>query len=78
EEYKLAYAYLISSEAFEELNVAESDIRMNSFSSSRYTVHGATARTTEFGFTIGLRSFEVVCHRVNDEWTVCGDCTEFD
>lgn len=80
EEYQLAYQYLISSSAFEELNADESSIFMNQYS-SRTTLSpdgGSPVKTVQIGFLVNSRSFEVVCHQEDGVWRVCGDCTSFD
>ena len=79
EEYKLAYDYLIHSKAFKESNTSESQIRFNSYSSHSYGnshEHWGN-RTVELGFTVNWRSYKVVCHKVDNVWNVCTDCTPF-
>ena len=79
EEYQIAYNYLISSQAFQALHVEESELRINSYSSSSsYSPdrEGYT-QTVEFGFLVNFRSFHVVLHKENDLWSVCRNCTPF-
>ena len=80
EEYKAAYSYFVESRAFEELNVDESKIRLNKYSFYTYTSQdsGSVSKTVEIGFIVNFRSFEVVCHRENDIWQVCSECTLFE
>lgn len=80
EEYKLAYTYLIKSQAFERLNVDESAIRYNRYSLIHRSQAGTEIiETAEIGFSVKGESFTVVCHKLkNDVWIVCDDCTVFD
>ena len=79
EEYKLAYDYLVNSETFAELNLDESKIWMNSYSSHSTLAPDSESpmTTVEMGFVAKLRSFTVICHRENGVWSVCEDCTRF-
>lgn len=72
-EYKVAYEYLVSSEAFNELSPEPDQIRFNSFRIS--TVNGESTATV--GFTVNGRSFEVVCHKEDGRWIPCRECTKF-
>ncbi len=80
EEYKVAYSYFIESNAFEELNVDESKIRFNQYSSHTYTSNdnSSVSQTVKIGFIVNFKSFEVVCHKENDIWQVCNECTLFE
>lgn len=79
EEYKLAYSYLVTSDAFAELHAEESKILMNSYSLNTCRSDGENVtQTATFGFLVHSRSFEVVCHNENDVWRVCTECTTFD
>jgi len=79
EEYKMAYEYLVESSMFKEMEVSEEKIRLRSFSSSsKSNEEGNRLKTTEFGFSVGLRQIYVICHCENGEWYVCTDCTKFD
>lgn len=71
EHYNLAYDYLVNSESFQELKVAEDSI-INNVNS----LHNGT--DAEHGFIVGDEFFTVICHKKGDTWTVCKDCTEFD
>lgn len=78
-QYEIAYDYFVSSEAFKQLNVDESKIRMNSWSSHTYFTEdqeGATS-TVEIGFMVGNKSFTVVCHQIDGVWQICDNCTLF-
>lgn len=79
EEYQLAYQYLVSSNAFAEMNADESDIIMNQYSAqTTYSPDGGSpSRTVQIGFLVNFRSFEVVCHQENGVWSVCEECTLF-
>lgn len=79
EQYALAYEYLVESEAFERLGAEEEDIfhnRYSSFSSLTPDSENAT-QTVTIGFVVNGYPFEVVCHRIDGEWLVCEDCTNF-
>ncbi len=80
EEYKIAYDYFTESKAFEELNVDESKIHFNQYSSHTYTAknNNSVSQTVEIGFVVNFKSFEVVCHKENDIWQVCNECTLFE
>lgn len=80
EEYQLAYQYLVSSDAFDELNADESDIIMNQYSArTTYSPDGQSAsRTVQIGFLVNFQSFEVVCHQEDGVWQVCEECTLFE
>lgn len=80
EEYKIAYDYFTDSRAFEELNVDESKIRFNKYSRNTFTSHqdNSVTQTAEIGFVVNSKSFVVVCHKENDVWLVCDECTLFE
>ena len=80
EEYKVAYSYFVESQAFKELNVDESKIRFNQYSSHTYTSddNSSVSKTVKIGFIVNFKSFEVVCHKENDMWQVCNECTLFE
>ena len=80
EEYKVAYSYFVESQAFKKLNVDESKIRFNQYSSQTYTSNdnNSVSQTVKIGFIVNFKSFEVVCHKENDMWQVCNECTLFD
>ena len=78
-QYDIAYTYLTQSQAFKELNIEEDKIKFNSYRSSSTTdENGDLYTTAEFGFRIGLRQLQVICHRENDVWYVCTDCTHLE
>lgn len=79
EEYKIAYRYFTESQAFEELNVNESKIRFNKYSRNTTTSpkDNSVTQTAEIGFVVNFKSFVVVCHKENDVWLVCDECTSF-
>ena len=77
-EYKTAYQYFVSSDAFAALEADEADIRMNSFSSNTTISGGITEKTVTIGFAVKFRFFEVTCHQENGIWQVCDECTDFD
>lgn len=78
-EYKVAYSYFLQSQAFKELNADKSKIRFNKYSSSTYTSKNSDSftQTVKIGFVVNFQSFEVVCHKENDMWQVCDECTLF-
>ncbi len=80
EEYKVAYSYFVESQAFKKLNVDESKIRFNQYSSHTYTSNdnNSVSQTVEIGFIVNFKSFEIVCHKENDMWQVCNECTLFE
>lgn len=79
EEYKIAYRYFTESQAFEELNVNESKIRFNKYSRNTTTSpkDNSVTQTAEIGFVVKSEAFVVVCHKENDVWVVCDECTSF-
>ncbi|MGM9592145.1 MAG: RDD family protein [Oscillospiraceae bacterium] len=80
EEYKLAYDYLISSNAYKEMDADESDIHISSFSSQSHPYENSdhVSKTASIGFVVRYKSFEVVCHYDDGVWQVCDECTGFD
>ena len=77
EEARLAYTYVTESEAFAASGIKPSTLRMNQYSRNSFTENGETKTTAEISFTARFRTFRVVCHKENDVWTVCGECTGF-
>jgi len=78
EESQLAYQYLVSSEAFQALDVDPSKIRMNQYSlQSTLSADGEAVKKVEIGFVVQGKSFQVICHCENDKWYVCEECTHF-
>ncbi|MBQ8503606.1 MAG: RDD family protein [Clostridia bacterium] len=79
-EYKVAYSYFVESQAFKELNIDESKIHFNQYSSQTYTSkdNNSVSQTVRIGFIVNFKSFEVVCHKENDIWQVCTECTLFE
>lgn len=78
-EYQLAYSYLISSNAFQQMYAEESDVRLNQYSAStRSGENGSMTKTVRIGFIVNYKSFTVVCHQENGAWVVCDECTLFD
>lgn len=78
EEYKVAYAYFVTSDTFAALHAEESDIRMNQYSGNTTYRNGVRERTVTIGFAVNFRFYEVVCHHENGVWQVCEECTHFD
>ena len=77
EEARLAYVYVIESEAFAASGIKPSALRMNQYSRNNFTENGVTETTAEISFTARFRTFRVVCHKEGETWTVCGECTAF-
>lgn len=79
EEYKLAYNYFVESETFKLLEVDESKIFNNRYSSKwNYTENGNyDYKTAEISFMVKFKTYVVVCHYKDDIWTVCEECTRF-
>ena len=79
EEFQIAYNYLTESQAFEKLGVDESKIWHNSYSRTIDTALDVDniTQTAEIGFTVKGKSFQVICHKQNDVWSVCDECTKF-
>lgn len=80
EEYKVAYGYFVESRTFKKLNVDESKICFNQYSSQTYTSNdnNSVSQTVKIGFIVNFKSYEVVCHKENDIWQVCNECTLFE
>ncbi len=80
EEYKLAYNYLVTSDEFKEMNVDESKVWMNRYSSSTYSsIHSDdVTQTVEIGFFVNFKPFTVVCEKQDGEWQICEEQTNFD
>ena len=79
EEYKVAYNYLIESQTFEEACVDESKIWFNQYSLTTYSdpKNDNVTQTAEIGFVVKGKTFRVICHKQNNTWTVCDECTKF-
>lgn len=79
EEYKIAYSYFVESHTFQDLDVDESEIRFIQYSSHTYTSpdNNSVSQTVKIGFVVNFKTFEVVCHKENDMWQVCDECTLF-
>ncbi len=79
EEYKIAYTYLIESEEFEKLGVSEKKIDFIQYNSGTYNDENGVERTdATLGFKIEGEIYYVVCHRINGEWNICEECTDFE
>jgi len=79
EEYQLAYTYFIESQTFKEFDVDESKIWFNQYSLRTHTnaKDNTTTQTAEIGFVVQGQAFLVICHKQNDSWSVCNECTKF-
>ena len=79
EEYKVAYNYLIESQTFEEACVDESKIWFNQYSLTTYSnpKNDNVTQTAEIGFVVKGKNVRVICHKQNNTWTVCDECTKF-
>lgn len=79
EEYKVAYNYLIESKTFEEANIDASKIWFNQYSLTTYTnpKNDNVTQTAEIGFVVKGKAVRVICHKQNNTWSVCDECTKF-
>ena len=79
EEYKVAHNYLIESKMFEEAGVDESKIWFNQYSLTTYSnpKNDNVTQTAEIGFVVKGKTVRVTCHKQNNTWTVCDECTKF-
>lgn len=77
ENYRIAYDYLVNSDAFSEMHANESDISLAGYSSKILYEEDSTSTVVTFTFRVQGRTYEVVCHRDGDMWYVCEDCTNF-
>ncbi len=79
EEYKVAYNYLIESQKFKEVGVDESKIWFNQYSRTTYSNPNGddVTQTAEIGFIVKGKTFRVICHKRNNIWSVCDECTKF-
>lgn len=84
-EYKVAYEYLIESDAFASLDETDASLRAYEISTSLLTpegtvVHGMAPKTNaRFTFDVGPYSAVVICHKRDDgSWYACDICTAFD
>ncbi|MBQ7345440.1 MAG: RDD family protein [Oscillospiraceae bacterium] len=76
-EYKLAYDYLVSSEAFRDQGADPAQIVFNQYSSSTSTSNGVQTRTLTYGFLAAGHSYQVILHEVDGTWQICEECTTF-
>jgi len=79
EAYNVAFNYLVESHAFDDLDGDSSKILTNKYS---LTSHGASGKdeitqTVQIGFLVEGKSFVVTCHKKNEKWSVCDECTKF-
>lgn len=78
ENYKVAYSYLINSDAFDKMQANESDIHFTGYSSyAKLGITGSEANTAQFTFLVKGLQFKVVCHPDGQSWYVCEHCTLF-
>ena len=79
ENYQIAYAYLINSNAYAKLGADESQITLTGYSSKTQIDSNGDAASTAvtFSFLIRGQQHQVVCHQDNHIWYVCSDCTNF-
>ena len=79
EEYKVAYNYLIESQTFEEAGVDESKIWFNQYSLTTYSnpKNDNVSQTAEISFIVKGKTVRVICHKQNNTWSVCDECTKF-
>ena len=79
EEYKLAYHYLINSEAFEKADIPTDKVKFSSYSwRASASKDGTTRADATVTFQLGFwQKISVTLHDDGDGWYVCEDCTEF-
>lgn len=79
DDYQMAYAYLLESDAVREMGVPESQIILTGYSSGERMNDDCqdTSRVVAFTFLVQGRQFRVVCHGQGDQLTVCPVCTQF-
>lgn len=79
EEYKVAYHYLIRSQTFEELGVDKAKIWFAQYSltTRSKSYNDNDTQTAAIGFVVDGKTFRVICHKQNNIWSVCDECTKF-
>lgn len=79
EEYKTAYNWFVRSQSFEALGVDESKIWLNKYSLITHSNSDSAdiTQTAELGFIVNGTSFQITCHKQNNIWSVCNECTKF-
>lgn len=77
ENYRIAYEYLVNSDAFSEAHAKESQITLTGYSSETSLGKDDASTVVTFTFRVQKRHYQVICHRDNDGWYVCQDCTDF-
>ena len=79
EEYRVAYTYLIQSEAFDDMGATPEDVRFSSFSTTSYLTETEEGykTTAELTFYVKGEKAIVICHKFDDKWSVCEECTAF-
>lgn len=77
ENYRIAYEYLVNSNAFLKTHADESQITLTSYSSKTSLGEDETSTVVTFTFLVQRQQYQVICHRDNDGWYVCEDCTDF-
>ena len=65
-----ATEYLINSETGRRLHVQEDEEQL---ASSTVKADDATVK-----LAVGEQRFTVICHKENDKWVACADCTELE
>lgn len=79
ESYKIAESYIVTSEKYSKIIDDSSAILVTGCSSyEKYDKEtNSTTYETKFTFLVKGRSVKVTCHKTNNEWYVCEDCTDF-
>jgi len=75
--YALAYEYLISSDAYAQLDAQEDQIRLRGYSYNSTVRNGVAETAASFTFLIDRHQMVVTCHLKDECWYVCTDCTNF-
>ncbi len=78
-EYKAAREYLITSEAFQKMQVSQDRIQLRQFNEvkSRCKADQETKHTLKYGFFLGEETIDIVGHQTQEGFRICPDCSEF-
>ncbi|MBO5867443.1 MAG: RDD family protein, partial [Oscillospiraceae bacterium] len=70
ESYQTAYAYLVNSDTFAEMQVDESEIALTGYSSTTQLVNEDDSESVKVAFTFLVqgKAYQIVCHQDGDVW----------